>query len=94
MFTKIDLAGRAISIDMITSAARSKNSVRLAPAIGVLSDVRDIERRLKVAVSETEEWDYDLYAQKNKQGEVEVIVKRKGLPAPRANEWPSAQGGA
>ena len=94
MFTKIDLAGGAISIGMIASAARSKNSARLARAIGVLSDVRGIERRVKVAIGETEEWDYDLYAQKDKQGEVEVIVKRKGLPEPLASEWPSAHGGA
>ena len=34
----------------------------------------------------------DIYMQKVAGG-VEMIIKHKGLPAPRANEWPSAQKG-
>lgn len=34
----------------------------------------------------------DIYMQKVAGG-VEMIIKHKGLPAPRADEWPSAQRG-
>jgi hypothetical protein len=33
----------------------------------------------------------DLYAQKDPTGGTEVIIKRQGLPAPTASDWPSAE---
>ena len=92
MIRGINLAGREIRLDVGGDGAdpawlvhvQAADLARINNENALLGVIRSQLARMQLP--------QDIYMQKVAGG-VEMIIKHKGLPAPRANEWPSAQKG-
>lgn len=92
MIRGINLAGREIRLDVGEDDAGRAGLVHIQAAD--LARINNENALLGVIRSQLARMQLpqDIYMQKVAGG-VEMIIKHKGLPAPRANEWPSAQKG-
>ena len=92
MIRGINLAGREIRLDIGEDGPDQAGLIHLKTAN--LKSINNDNALLGVIRSQLARMQLpqDIYMQKVAGG-VEMIIKHKGLPAPRANEWPSAQKG-
>lgn len=92
MIRGINLAGGEIQLDVGEDGGDPAGAVhvRAADLTSIKKD-NDLRGVIRAQLARTQ-LSHDIYMQKVAGG-VEMIIKRKGLPAPRANEWPSAQQG-
>ena len=92
MIRGINLAGGGIQLDVGEDGGDPAGTVRVQAAdLTSINNDNALRGVIRAQLARTQ-LSQDIYMQKVAGG-VEIIIKRKGLPAPRANEWPSAQRG-